>query len=70
MNIFLTKVGGSVSLFYLSPQLAGIVTFALPCMIGIGSLYTRYLRKLSKKNREEHTKVILCFAPFFFYLFI
>jgi len=54
----ITMVGGTVSLFVMAPKLAAIMVVALPTMVGIGSVYTKYLRKLSKKSREEHTKVV------------
>ena len=46
-------VGGVVSLFMISPQMASVMALTLPLMIGIGSLMGSGLRVLSRKAQEQ-----------------
>ena len=46
-------VGGVVSLFMISPQMASVMALGLPLMIGIGSLMGSGLRVLSRKAQEQ-----------------
>ena len=56
-------VGGVVSLFLISPQMASVMALGLPLMIGIGSLMGSGLRVLSRKAQEQvchGTTLLLC----------
>lgn len=49
MNI----VGGVASLISISAKLTGVMFMIVPALVGVGTLYGGYLRKLSKLMREE-----------------
>ena len=57
-------VGGVVSLFLISPQMASVMALGLPLMIGIGSLMGSGLRVLSRKAQEQvcHGTTLLLYA--------
>lgn len=52
-------VGGMVAAFAKSPQLALLVMLAIGSAVGIGSLYARILRRLSKRSKDAAAKAII-----------
>lgn len=52
-------IGGMVAAFAKSPHLALLVMAAIGSAVGIGSLYARILRRLSKRSKDAAAKAII-----------
>lgn len=52
-------VGGMIAAFAKSPKLALLVMAAIGSAVGIGSLYARILRRLSKRSKDAAAKAII-----------
>jgi len=49
-------IGGFASLYMISPKLTMLIAVSLPAMYAVGSVYGRFLRKVSVRTREADAK--------------